>query len=493
MFIAALHPAILARPARNSIFVEHVHFIGAGGAGTSGLAEILLLRGITVSGSDVARSKKTEELESLGAKIWIGHNANNVNGADAVVYSSAVSRENVERMEAARRGIRLVRRAEFMGDLLRDRTLVAVAGTHGKTTVTSMIASILIEAKLDPLVLAGASVRELGNKNSRAGAGKIAVAEADEYDRSFLALQPYIAVLTSLEAEHMDIYGDIESLKDAFVQFANQGPSTFLTGYAVVCIDEPLLREITTRLHKRIVTYGLQSPETKYRAIDLQMSATRTRATLLRAGEAVGEIELRVPGEHNVKNALAAIATADVLSIPLEISLRALKHFRGAERRFEIIGESGGILVIDDYAHHPTELRATLATARAIYPGRRIVACFQPHTFTRTRDFAEDFGSTLALNSDVLVLLDIYPAREMPIEGVTSALIADAARAAGMRDIYQVSSPGKLTPVLRNVVRPGDVVLTLGAGTITEAAPEILKLAGEQPIPVNTEAEIAST
>ncbi|HZK77104.1 MAG TPA: cyanophycin synthetase, partial [Candidatus Kapabacteria bacterium] len=354
------------------------------------------------------------------------------------------------------------------------------------------IASILIEAKLDPLVLAGASVRELGNKNSRAGAGKIAVAEADEYDRSFLALHPYIAVLTSLEAEHMDIYGNIESLKNAFVQFANQGPSTFQTGYAIVCIDEPLLREITTRLHKRIVTYGLHSPETKYRAVSLQMTTTRTRATLLRAGEAVGEIELRVPGEHNVKNALAAIATADVLSIPLEISLRALKHFRGAERRFEIIGEAGGILVIDDYAHHPTELRATLSTARSIYPGRRIVACFQPHTFTRTRDFAEDFGTALAMNSDVLVLLDVYPARETPIEGVTSALIADAAKAGGMLEMYRVSSPEKLVRILGNIVRPGDVVLTLGAGTITDAAPAILKLANEQPIRVSTEAEITS-
>jgi UDP-N-acetylmuramate--alanine ligase len=473
--------------------VEHVHFIGIGGAGTSGLAEILLLRGVAVSGSDAARSKKTEELEALGAKIWIGHDANNIDGADVIVYSSAVSPDNVERIEATRRGIRLVRRAEFMGELLQDRSLVAVAGTHGKTTVTSMIASILIEAKLDPLVLAGASVRELGHKNSRAGAGKIAVAEADEYDRSFLALQPFIAVLTSLEAEHMDIYGDIESLKNAFVQFANQGPSTFQTGYAIVCIDEPMLREITTRLHKRIVTYGLMSPETKYRAVDLQVTAQRTRATLLRAGEAVGEIELRVPGEHNVKNALAAIATADVLSIPLEISLRALKLFRGAERRFEVIGEANGIIVIDDYAHHPTELRATLATARSIYPGRRIVACFQPHTFTRTRDFAEDFGHVLAAHADVLVLLDIYPARETPIDGVTSALIKEAANAAGgLQEIYSVSLPEKLARTLGNIVRPGDVVLTLGAGTITEAAPDILNLAREYQIPINTDVEITS-
>ncbi len=254
-----------------------------------------------------------------------------------------------------------------------------------------------------------------------------------------------------------------------------RGPSTFHTGYAIVCIDEPLLREITTRLLKRIVTYGLNSPETKYRAIQLQMTPLRTHATLVRAGEAVGELELRVPGAHNVKNALAAIAAADVLSIPLEISLRALRRFRGAERRFDILGEAGGILVIDDYAHHPTELRATLSTARAIYPGRRIVACFQPHTYTRTRDFAEEFGNVFAELANVLVLLDIYPAREAPIPGVTTELIAQTARGGGLMEQYSVSLPGDLCEMLMAVLRPGDVVLTLGAGTVTEASPEILR------------------
>ena len=441
----------------------------------SGLAEILLLRGVAVSGSDVAATKKTEGLESLGAKIWIGHDAKNIEGADVVVYSSAVTPDNVERVAAIHQGARLVRRADFMAELLADRTLIAVAGTHGKTTVTSMIASILIEARLDPLVVAGASVRELGNKNSRAGAGTLAVAEADEYDRSFLTLKPYIAVLTSLEAEHLDIYGDVDSLKDAFVQFANQGPSTFQTGFAVVCIDEPSLREITPRLLKRIVTYGLNSTETKYRAIDLHMTPLRTHATLVRAGEAVSELELRVPGTHNVKNALAAIAVADVLSIPLDITLRALKHFRGAERRFDLLGEAGGVIVIDDYAHHPTELRAALSTARALYPGCRIVACFQPHTFTRTRDFAEDFGKVLAELADVAVLLDIYPAREAPIEGITSQLIVDSARANGATELYSAAQPSDLVSVIGTLARAGDVVLTLGAGTITDAAPEILR------------------
>jgi UDP-N-acetylmuramate--alanine ligase len=471
--------------------LRHVHFIGIGGAGMSGLAEVLLMRGIAVSGSDASRNKKTDELTSLGATISIGHDAKNLDNADSVVYSSAIDPNNVERVEAERRGIRLVRRADFLGEILRDHITIAIAGTHGKTTVTSMIASVLIEAGLDPLVLVGASVRELGGKNSRAGAGKIAVIEADEYDRSFLALGgSYIAVMTSLEAEHLDTYGDVEHLKDAFVQFANQGPSSgnhpsgidalknghqaSQNGFVIVSIDDPMLREITPRLSKRIVTYGIDSLETKYRASDLSHTAQKMRATLVRSGETAGEIELRVPGKHNVLNALAAIATADVLSIPLDITLRALKRFGGAERRFDVIGEANGVIVIDDYAHHPTEVRATLTTARQIYPGRRIVACFQPHTYTRTRDFAEGFGQAFADSADVLLLLDIYPAREAPIADVTSDLIKEAAARAGMQEIYSTTGPNKLPSVLADMLREGDVVLTIGAGTITEAAPVIL-------------------
>jgi UDP-N-acetylmuramate--alanine ligase len=458
----------------------------------SGLAELLLMRGVDVSGSDTAHNKKTDELASLGASISIGHEAKNIDGADVVVYSSAINSDNIERVEAAQRGIRLVRRADFLGELLHDHMVIAVAGTHGKTTVTSMITSVLIEAGLDPLVLVGASVKELGGKNSRAGAGKIAVIEADEYDRSFLALGgSYIAVMTSLEAEHLDTYENVDSLKDAFVEFANQEPVSGShspgldllrnghqappTGFAIMCIDEPMLREITPRLRKRIVTYGIDSSETKYRASELAQQPHRSRATLMRAGESVGEIELHVPGKHNMLNALAAIATADVLSIPLDITLRALKRFGGAERRFEVIGEGSRIVVIDDYAHHPTEVRATLTTAHQVYPGRRIVACFQPHTFTRTRDFAEGFGQVLASLADVVVLLDIYPAREAPITGVTSSLILDAAKSVGPKEIYSVAGTKELPSVLAGILRDGDVVLTIGAGTITEAAPLILR------------------
>jgi UDP-N-acetylmuramate--alanine ligase len=455
--------------------MRHVHIIGIGGAGMSGLAEILLLRGVNVSGSDLTFSAKTEELTALGAQIYQGHSAEYIpESTDLVVYSSAVHPDNPEYQAAKLRGIRLVRRANFMRELLSDRKTIAIAGTHGKTTVTSMIASILIEARLDPLVLVGASVRELGNKNSRAGMGKLAVVEADEYDRSFLTLEPFIAVLTSLEAEHLDIYRDLDDLKDAFVQFANQGPSTFQTGFAIVCIDEPALRAITPRLEKRIVAYGMHSPDAKYRAIEASYSAQRTKATVLRGGERLGEIELHVPGEHNVKNALAAIAAGEILSIPFEISQRALKRFTGAERRFQIMGEGDGMLVIDDYAHHPTEVRATLTTARACYPGRRIIACFQPHTFTRTRDFAEGFGQVFAELADVLVLLDIYPAREAPIEGITSAIIFQAAQDSGLKEGYEISTVEMLPEAVCNIVKPGDVILTVGAGTITQAAPLIL-------------------
>ena len=456
--------------------MKHVHFIGIGGAGMSGLAEILLLRGLRVSGSDLVLGSKTAELAAIGAQIFQGHSIDHIpNDADLVVFSSAVRSDNPEYQTAKLRGIRLIRRANFMAELLADHKVIAIAGTHGKTTVTGMIASILIEAKLDPLVLVGASLKELGNKNSRAGAGRIAVVEADEYDRSFLTLQPYIAVLTSLEPEHLDIYRDLDDLKDAFVQFTNQGPSTFQTGFSVVCIDEPALRAITPRLEKRIVAYGLRSPDAKYRAVEISYNTQRTKAMVLRGGERLGEIELRVPGEHNLKNALAAIAAGEILSIPFEISQRALKRFAGAERRFQIIGESDGVLIIDDYAHHPTEVRATLETARKCYPGRRIVACFQPHTFSRTRDFAEGFGQAFAELADVLLLLDIYPAREEPIEGITSALIFQAARDAGLKEGYEVTAIAELPQVLCTIVQPGDVVLTIGAGTITDAAPVIIE------------------
>jgi UDP-N-acetylmuramate--alanine ligase len=458
--------------------VKHVHFIGIGGAGTSGLAEVLLARGIKVTGSDLAFSAKTKELIEQGAEVVEGHSASNiVEGIDTVVYSSAVKKaRNPELEEAERRGIRTVRRADFMGELLNGYKTIGVAGTHGKTTTTSMIASILLEAKTDPMVFVGASVKELDGRNARSGKGPLAVVEADEYDRSFLALKPFIAVMTSLEAEHLDIYKDLDDLKITFAQFANQRADSDKEGFAVICLDEPNLRAITPKLEKQIVTYGLSSPEAKYKAKDIQPLGAKIKATITRGGETIGELELGVPGEHNLKNALAAIAVAEILAIPFEVSKKALKKFGGAERRFSVKGEEKGVLVIDDYAHHPTEIEATLSTVKKSFPGRRIIACFQPHTFTRTRDFSEAFGAQLAKNADKVLLLDIYPAREQPIEGITSQLIVDASRAAGHVDTDLVSSLEALPSYLGTIAREGDIILTIGAGTITEAAPLILKM-----------------
>jgi UDP-N-acetylmuramate--alanine ligase len=392
------------------------------------------------------------------------------------VYTSAISRqENPEFLAATKRGIRTLRRAEFMGELLQGLQTIAVAGTHGKTTTTSMIAAILIEAKLDPVVLAGATVKELGNRNARAGKGNLAVVEADEFDRSFLSLKPYIAVMTSLEAEHLDIYKDIEDLKHAFTQFANQGATGFSQGFAVVSIDDPHLREITPQLEKRIVSYGISAAEAKYRATNIEVKPARTKATLWRGSEVLGELELGVPGEHNIKNALAAIAVAEILAIPFESTKKALKKFTGAERRFQIKGEAGGVLVIDDYAHHPTEVRVTLDTVRRAYPSRRIVACFQPHTFSRTRDFATEFGEAFAAGADVLELLEIYQAREEPIPGVSSTRILDAAMEAGLKEAEIVQSLEALPDRVAERAEAGDIVLTMGAGTITEAAPLIVE------------------
>jgi UDP-N-acetylmuramate--alanine ligase len=459
----------------------HVHIIGIGGAGTSGLAEILLARGVKVSGSDATLSNKTEELTKLGATIYEGHEASNItSNIDLVVYSSAIDQKaNQELLEAKRRKIRLVRRAEFLSEVIAQQKTIAVAGTHGKTTTSSMIASVLIEAKLDPVVVIGGSVHELGGKNARAGKGNLAVVEADEFDRSFLALSPYIAVITSLEAEHLDIYKDLEELKNAFVQFANQSPLNNERGFAIVCLDEQHVREITPRLEKRIVTYSTRAPEAKYRATNITIEATKTQATIWRGGEVMGKLELGIPGEHNVRNALAAIAVGEVLAIPFDTTRKALKKFVGAERRFQIKGEAGGVLVIDDFAHHPTEIRATLSTVRAAYPKRRIIACFQPHTFTRTRDFAEDFGRVFAETTDELLLLQIYPSRELPIEGVTSELIVRSARWNGFERITMVDSVDQIARIVQSIAKSGDIVLTIGAGTITEAAPQILAALSE--------------
>lgn len=454
--------------------MQHIHFIGIGGAGMSGLAEIALARGIVVSGSDLTDSTKLKELRRLGAKIHIGHKASNIpSNTDLVVFTSAVSKsENPEFTAAADRGIRSVRRAEFLGELTHSLQTIAVAGTHGKTTTTSMIAHVLLHAGIDPMVSVGASVFELGGKNAHAGTGNVAVVEADEYDRSFLALEPFVAVLTTLEPEHLDIYRDLSDLQEAFVQFSNAGS---VHGTVIVNIDELSLRAVLPRLIKKIVTFGIVSEEAKYRAKEIVLEGLRSTSMIYRGGAPAGRLELAVPGEHNIKNALAAIAVAESLAIPFEMIVEALSTFRGAERRAQVIGETNGVLVIDDYAHHPTEIEATLKALRTGYPGRRILAAFQPHTFTRTRDFAAEFGEVFAKWADRLYLLDVYPARERPIAGITSELILRSARAAGLAHASIVPSLEMLPSSIGGDASATDIVITLGAGSITEAAPLILR------------------
>ncbi len=445
----------------------------------SGLAEIALARGIMVSGSDLTDSDKLDKLRSLGATIYIGHKPGNISDdVDLVVYTSAVNRSDNPELEAARiRMIRTMRRADFLGELTQSMKTIAVAGTHGKTTTTSMIAHILLLAGLDPLVSVGASVAELQGKNAYAGSGQIAVVEADEYDRSFLALAPYIAIMTTLEAEHLDIYHDLADLQDTFVQFASAGSAA---GVDIVNIDEPALRTLLPRLSKKIVTYGIESSEAKYRAQNIVAEGLHTMADIYRSGEKIGVLQLGIPGKHNISNALAAIATAESLAIPFDIAATALASFQGAERRAEIIADSNGILVIDDYAHHPTEVRATLSALRSAYPGRRILAAFQPHTFTRTRDFSDAFGEVFAELADCLYLLEIYPARERPIEGITSDLILQAAKNRGMKQAQATPSLAELPAIICGDAKRGDIVVTLGAGSITEAAPKIAKALGLQ-------------
>ncbi len=471
------------QPAKPSV-MKHIHFIGIGGAGMSGLAEIAIARGIAVSGSDISDSPKIKALKKLGAKIGIGHRASNIGASvDLVVYTSAVARAKNPEIEAAKeRGVRCVRRAEFLGELTRDLKTIAIAGTHGKTTTTAMIAHILIQAGLDPLVSVGATVHELGGKNARPGSGSLAVVEADEYDRSFLALTPFVAVLTTLEEEHLDIYRDLNDLQDAFVGFANAGSPH---GAVLVNIDEPALRALLPRLSKKIVTFGVSSEEAKYRASVTRSEGSRTWSDIVRANERIGTLELVIPGEYNVKNALAAIAVAESLAIPFEIARDALATFRGAERRAQTIGEVNGVLVIDDYAHHPTEIAATLKALREGYPARRIVAIFQPHTFSRTRDFATDFGAVLAHFADVLYLADIYPAREEPIAGVSSELIVNAAKLEGAKKIEYIRDLDSLADLVARTATKGDIIVTIGAGTITEQAPKIVQ-ALKQITPVST-------
>lgn len=451
--------------------IKKLHFVGIGGIGMSGIAEILLDQGFTVTGSDRAASENTERLESLGSKVYIGHNAANIEpDVDALVYSSAVQQENPEIIEAQRRKIPIIRRAEMLAEVMRLKYGIGIAGTHGKTTTTSMVSLVLMEGGVDPTVIVGGRLRGLAGSNARLGHGEFIVVEADEYDRSFLSITPTIAVLTTLETDHLDCYRDLEDIKTAFIQFANKVP---FYGFVVMCLDEPALQDIMPRIKKKIITYGLNG-QADLQAVDIVHRQNISTFVVVADGADLGEIKLQIPGRHNVLNALAAITVGLRLGVPFDKVKAGIEKFTGVFRRWEIKAEKGGITVIDDYAHHPTEIKATLAGAKAGWR-RRVVCVFQPHLYSRTRDFYDEFGRSF-FNADVLVVTDVYPAREEPIQGVSGELIANAAKEFGHKQVHYVPDKRQIPGFLAEHVQAGDMIITMGAGDIWKFGEEYIRI-----------------
>ena len=456
-----------------------IHFVGIGGVGMGGIAEVLHNLGYRISGSDIKENALTGRLAGLGITIHIGHDARWVEGSDVVVVSSAVDANNPEVREAQRRRIPVVRRAEMLAELMRFRYGIAVAGTHGKTTTTSLLASLLAEGGLDPTFVIGGRLNSIGS-NARLGAGEYLVAEADESDASFLHLAPMIAVVTNIDADHMATYGgDFGRLRQAFIEFLHQLP---FYGLAVVCLDDPVIAELLPQLPRPSLTYGV-SKGADVRATAIRQQGATTHFKVVRRKGADLEISLNLAGQHNVLNALAAIAVAQELGVDDGAMQRALMGFQGIGRRFQLYGEipstAGRVLMIDDYGHHPQEIAATIQAIRAGWPQRRLVVAFQPHRYTRTRDLFEDFVKVLS-EVDVLVLLDVYPAGQEPIAAADGRALSRAIRARGQVDPVFVDTVTELPAVLRGVLQEGDVLLTLGAGDIGAAAAKLPEQLNEE-------------
>ncbi|MBK7266226.1 MAG: UDP-N-acetylmuramate--L-alanine ligase [Ignavibacteriales bacterium] len=447
-----------------------VHFVGIGGIGMSSIAEILISKGFTVSGSDKNRSDTTERLESIGATVYEGHSAENIKDVDVVVYSSAVIESNPEVMEAISRNIPVIKRSEMLAETMRMQKYgIGIAGTHGKTTTTSMTGLVLTEAGIDPTIIVGGKLSSLGGTNARLGHGDFIVVEADEFDRTFLKLMPAIAAITTLEREHLDTYRDLDDIKDAFIEFANKVP---FYGFVVLCMDEPALLDIRPFINKRIITYGT-TPQADLRAVNIVHDGYKTKYTVVYNNKTLGDITIGVPGLHNVKNSLVAVTIALELKVPFETIKLALERFSGVYRRFEVKYDKE-IMVVDDYGHHPTETTATLSGIRSGWQ-RRLVSVFQPHLFSRTRDFYQEFGRSF-LNSDVFICTDIYPAREEPIEGISGALVAEAARKMGHKNVIFVPNKEDVPATLLRITEPGDIIVTLGAGDIWKYGEKFVEL-----------------
>jgi UDP-N-acetylmuramate--alanine ligase len=441
-----------------------IHFVGIAGAGMSGLAELFLRRGAAVTGCD-AHPDGAEDLRRLGVPVT-AHDPAHVDGARALVVTSAMPKDHPELVRARELGIPVIRRAEALGEATADRELIAIAGTHGKTTTTVMATAALATAGRDPTGIVGGRVSIWGG-NLRMGGDKLYVVEADEYDRSFLALSPTVAVVNNIEADHLDIYHDLADIKRTFADFA-KGARTI-----VLCADDDGANTMKTPTGTEVIRFGIVSPDARVVAKDLSLEPSGSRFRVVYDDEDLGLVHLRIPGRHNVLNALAALSSGLAIGATVEAMAVGLAEYTGVERRFQYLGEQRGVVVIDDYAHNPAKVQAALETARIAYPGRRIIAAFQPHLFSRTRDFAREFATSLSTADDIY-LTEIYPAREKPMEGVTSGLIADGLRQLG-RDVNWRGGRDELAETLASEAREGDVVIMIGAGDITKTGPELLK------------------
>ena len=461
--------------------IHSVHFVGIGGSGMSGIAEVMLSLGYAVQGSDLKPNKQTKRLESQGATIFIGHAADNIRDADAVVVSSAVDETNPEVAAAREHLMPVVSRAEMLAELMRFRYSIAVAGTHGKTTTTSLVASVLAEGGLDPTFVIGGRLKS-ADANARLGQGDYLVAEADESDASFVHLKPMLSVVTNIDADHMSTYGgDIEKLKSSFIEFLHNLP---FYGLAVVCTDDAGVNDVLADIGRSVTTYGTNE-EADVRATNIVFSAGTTEFDVTRKdSDAVLHVNLQLPGMHNVRNALAAIAVADELQIGADAVVNALEDFEGIDRRFQRMGEiktaAGSVMLVDDYGHHPTEIAATLSAAKTGWPDKRVVLVFQPHRYSRTRDLMDDFATVLS-DADALILLEVYAAGEEPIASADGRAMARAIRTRGSVEPIFVESLDDLQPVLMDVIEDGDLVLTMGAGDIGAYAAGLPDLISDGP------------
>jgi len=448
--------------------IEHIHFVGIGGIGMSGIAEVLLNLGYHISGSDIKETEVTRRLQALGCEISYGHRKENVREVDVVVISSAIRQGNPEVEVAEQRLIPVIPRAEMLAELMRMKIGIAIAGTHGKTTTTSLIATVLAAGGLDPTVVIGGRLNSIGS-NARLGQGDFLVAEADESDGSFLKLMPTIAVVTNIDPEHLDYYHGIDEIKETFLSFLNKIP---FYGLAVLCLDHPNIQSLIPRLKKRFTTYGL-STQADFQAKEIVFEGLSTTFDVLHHQKEIGRLRIQMPGLHNVYNALATLATAFELDIPFHVVQETLRDFSGIQRRFQIKGEKKGILIVDDYGHHPVEIMATLRAARAGWE-RRIVAVFQPHRYTRTQALFHDF-LTAFNEANVLILTDIYPAGEDRIDGVEARALFEGIREYGHKDVTYIADKKQIVDHLLRVTTPGDLVITLGAGDIWQVSEELVK------------------